>query len=76
MHMQFIKSEKRLCPCCMETHEVSTVLVSAETTYKNIKVNYDAFYEYCENTKILYMNEAQLLRNSENIKHAYENFIK
>ena len=29
MDMKIMKSEKRLCPCCMEEHEVKTVLVEA-----------------------------------------------
>ena len=27
MDMKIIKSEKRMCTCCMEEHEVKTVLV-------------------------------------------------
>ena len=32
MDMKTIKSEKRLCTCCMEEHEVKTVLVREYTT--------------------------------------------
>ena len=27
MDMKIIKSEKRICPCCMEEHVVKTVLI-------------------------------------------------
>lgn len=39
MDMKIIKSEKRMCTCCMEEHEVKTVLVKEKATFKNIKVD-------------------------------------
>ena len=44
MDMKIIKSEKRLCTCCMEEHEVKTVLVEEQMTFKNVKVVYKATY--------------------------------
>ena len=38
MDMKIIKSEKRLCTCCMEEHEVKTVLVEEQMTFKNVKL--------------------------------------
>ena len=43
MDMRDIKSEKRLCTCCMEEHEVKTVVVLEQATFKNVKVSYEAF---------------------------------
>ena len=44
MDMKIINSEKRLCICCMEEHEVKTVLIQATSTFKNVKVIYKAEY--------------------------------
>ena len=44
MEMKVIKSEKGLCTCCMEEHEVKTVLIKERTIFKNVNVNYDAIY--------------------------------
>ena len=44
MDMKIIKSEKRICPCCMEEHVVKTVLVMDQATFKNSTVNYEASY--------------------------------
>ena len=46
MEMKIIKSEKGLCTCCMEEHEVKTVLIKERTIFKNVNVNYDAIYLY------------------------------
>ena len=55
MDMKIVKSEKRLCTCCMEEHEVKTVLVKESATFKNVKVSYDALYFYCDIAEELYM---------------------
>ena len=71
MDMRVIKSEKRLCTCCMEEHEVKTVLVLEQATFKNVKVEYEAFYLYCDVAEELYANEQQLQENSVRLKDAY-----
>ena len=48
MNMKIINSEEHLCTCCMEKHEVKTVLVREQATFKNIKITYDAVYFYCD----------------------------
>ena len=63
MDMKILKSEKRLCTCCMEEHEVKTVLVLEKETFKGIKVAYEASYQYCDLAEELYMNEVQLQEN-------------
>ncbi len=75
MDMRIIKSEKRLCMCCMEEHEVRTVLVKEHATFKNIKVNYEAFYLYCEMAKELYMDEHQMQENDVRLKDAYRKTV-
>ena len=71
MDMKIIKSERRLCTCCMEEHEVKTVLVKAEATFKNVKVSYDASYLYCDAAEELYMDEQQMQENDIRLKDAY-----
>lgn len=69
---KILKSEKRLCVCCMEEHEVKTVLVTEKATFKNVKVEYQAIYQYCENADTLYENEEQMTENYFRRKVAYE----
>ena len=71
MDMKIVKIEKRLCTCCMEEHEVKTVLVEENATYKNVKVNYNASYLYCDLAEELYMDEAQIQDNDIRLKNAY-----
>lgn len=71
MKMKVIRAEKCLCICCMEEHEVKTVLVQEQTTFKNEKVNYQASYLYCDVTEELYMDEDQMQENDIAMKDAY-----
>ena len=71
MDMKIIKNEKRLCTCCMEEHEVKTVLVNDQATFKNVNVAYNASYLYCDAAKELYMDEQQMQENDVRLKDAY-----
>lgn len=71
MNMKIIKSEKRLCLCCMEEHEVKTVLIMEQTTLKNKQVEYEALYSFCDVAKELYMDEQQMQDNDIRLKDAY-----
>lgn len=71
MDMKILKSEKCLCTCCMEEHEVKTVLVNEQATFKNVKVEYEATYLYCELAEELYVNEKQMQENDIRLKDAY-----
>lgn len=71
MDMKILKNEKRICTCCMEEHEVKTVLLIENTTFKNVKVDYEAQYLYCDATEEFYMNEQQIQENDIRIKDAY-----
>lgn len=71
MDMKIIRSEKRLCTCCMEEHEVKTVLIPEQATFKNKKVDYEAFYMYCDVAEELYMDEQQMQENDVRLKDAY-----
>ena len=69
--MKIIKSEKRLCTCCMEEHEVKTVLVTEQATFKNVKVDYEASYLYCDAAEECYAEEQQMQENDIRLKDAY-----
>ncbi len=71
MKMKLISSEKQLCPCCMEEHEVKTVLIKEQATFKKVKVTYDAVYYYCDMAEELYMDEQQIKENDVRLKDAY-----
>ncbi len=71
MDMKNIKIEKKLCACCMEEHEVKTVQIIEQTTFKNRTVNYEASYMYCDVADELYMNESQMQDNDIRMKNAY-----
>lgn len=71
MNMKIIKSEKRLCSCCMEEHEVKTVLIMEQATFKNSKVEYEAYYLLCDLAEELYMDEQQIQDNDIRLKDAY-----
>lgn len=71
MDMRVIKSEKRLCTCCMEEHEVKTVVVLEQCTFKNVKVKYEAHYLYCDVAEELYVDEQRLQENDIRLKDAY-----
>lgn len=71
MDMKIIKSEKRICPCCMEEHEVKTVLVMDQAPFKNNTVEYEASYFFCEIAEELYMDEQQMQDNDIRLKDAY-----
>lgn len=71
MDMKIIKSEKKLCVCCMEEHDVKTVIVEEQTTFKNTKIEYEASYLYCDLAEELYMDEQQMQENDIRMKDAY-----
>lgn len=71
MNMKIINNEERLCTCCMEEHEVKTVLVKEQAVFKNVKVVYDAVYFYCDVAEELYMDEKQMQENDTRLKDAY-----
>lgn len=71
MDMKILKSEKKLCTCCMEEHEVKTVLLLENAIFKNVNVDYEASYLYCDAAKEFYMDEQQIQENDIRLKDAY-----
>ena len=71
MNMKILKSDIRICTCCMEEHEVKTVQIKEHATFKDRRVGYDTIYTYCDNADELYMDEQQLQENDIRLKDAY-----
>ena len=71
MDMKIIKNEKKLCTCCMEEHDVKTVLFKEQATFKHVRIEYEATYLYCDTAEELYMDEQQMKENDVKLKDAY-----
>lgn len=69
--MMIVGSDKRLCACCMEAHEVKTVFIHETSTFKGEKVEYEASYLYCDEAEEIYMDEQQIRENDIRLKDAY-----
>lgn len=70
--MKVISTEKRLCTCCMEEHNVKTVFVQEQNSFKNTPVEYTAEYLYCDAADEFYMEEEQIQKNDISMKDAYK----
>lgn len=75
MNMKVIDTKKKLCVCCMEKHEVKTVLIKEHSTFKNVSVDYEAVYEFCDLAEVLFMNEQQIRENDIRLKNAYRKLM-
>ena len=71
MNMRIIRSMRQLCTCCMEEHDVKTVLVMEHAEFKGVRVEYEAEYQYCDAADELYMNEQQMQDNDKRLKDAF-----
>ena len=69
--MEIIEKVKKFCISCMEEHEVFVVKEHEHTTYKEQRVQYEATYEYCENTDEYISTEEMITANDIAIKNAY-----
>ena len=69
--MRIVKAEKKLCPCCMEEHEVQVVVVQENNVFKGVSVEYNAEYLYCDRTDETYAEEQQISQNDIAMKDAY-----
>jgi len=73
--MKIIHSEKRLCTCCMEQHEVKTVQLEEHTMFKHTPITYTAVYFYCDNAEELFMDEEMIQKNDLAMKDAYRKAV-
>lgn len=69
--MKVINKVKKLCLCCMTEHEVQTVEICDNITFKGKIVGYNAIYEYCELADEYYVNEDMISKNDLAMKNAY-----
>lgn len=69
--MKTIKSEKRLCECCMEEHEVKTVIINDSTFFKGEEITFDSKYYYCDNADEYFEDEVMLDENDISLKNEY-----
>ena len=69
--MNILRTEKKLCPCCMEEHDVQYVKTTANNIFKGVTVEYPAEYLYCDKADEMYEEEAQISENDISMKNAY-----
>ena len=66
-----IRTEKTLCPCCMEEHDVQTVRDTERNVFKGVPIEYSAEYQYCDRADEFFADEQQISRNDIAMKNAY-----
>lgn len=69
--MNIVKSENKLCACCMEEHEVKTITVMENNVFKGVPVQYNAEYCYCDKVDEVFADEEQISQNDIAMKNAY-----
>lgn len=69
--MKTISTENRLCECCMEVHDVRKVQVRETTIFKDVAVEFDAEYYYCDHAQETYEDENLMSLNDISMKNAY-----
>ena len=74
--MTIKKVERRLCPCCMEVHDVRTIAGREASVYKEIPVEFDVEYYNCDLADETYAYEQQLSANYASMKNAYQEKMK
>ena len=60
-----------ICPCCMEEHETSIIKVKENNLFKDVLVEYEAEYHYCNISDETYADETQIKDNDISMKNAY-----
>ena len=69
--MIILKTEKMLCPCCMEEHDVHWVRKQETNIFKGMPVGYSAEYCYCDRAEELFADENQISSNDIALKNAF-----
>ena len=69
--MKILKSENKLCTCCMEEHKVHMVEVDEENIFKGDKIKYNAIYEYCDIAEEFFETDNMITLNDISMKNAY-----
>ena len=61
----------KICPCCMEEHEVKIITIQEKNVFKGVPVEYCAEYHYCSQAEETYADEQQISTNDIAMKNAY-----
>ena len=69
--MEIIKKEYRLCPCCMEQHEVQTVKFKDHTIFKGVDVSFENISLYCSLADECFEEDKMISDNDVAVKDAY-----
>lgn len=69
--MKIKKIERKLCLCCMEEHEVQTVIRIEQNAYLGAVVEHEATYEYCNRADSLLATEEMMTANYSAMVTAY-----
>lgn len=69
--MKVISKEHKLCLSCMKEHDISIVEIGEETSFKAVRIQFTATYEYCSNTDEYFETEEMLKANNFAVKDAY-----
>ena len=69
--MKILMSERILCPCCMEKHDVKRITTEESNIFKGVPVKYEAEYLYCDRADETYADERQVSSNDIALKNAY-----
>lgn len=69
--MKVLKTEQKICICCMKKHDVMLVKIQEKNIFKNVEVEYDATCFYCDVAEEFYADEEQIKANDLNMKNAY-----
>lgn len=66
-----LKVVRRLCPLCMNVHDVMTVSVPEKNIFKGVPIEYNAVYDYCKDADEYSANEEMIRKNDISMKDAY-----
>jgi putative zinc finger/helix-turn-helix YgiT family protein len=69
--MKILRTENKFCISCMDTHDVSIIETEEKATFKGVKVNFIATYEYCSNSDEFLETEDMIKANGLAVKDAY-----
>ena len=73
--MKIVRNENRICPSCMEQHEIDVVEDLESVEYKNVMVTFFATYWYCSNTDEYFADEDMMRANKLAVINTYRKMI-
>ncbi|MDO4178410.1 MAG: hypothetical protein Q4D21_04385 [Phascolarctobacterium sp.] len=73
--MKIADQIKMKCPCCLKEHVVEIVLLPEKTIFKDVSVDYEGAYLYCDVVNEFVANEKQVQENDTRMKDAYRKAV-